>query len=295
MHNTRASRGSPGCIVEPLDRRTLLASPLISVADVAVRERDANQVSYARVTVTLSRKTASEVRVGFTTKPATATAGHDFQAASGTLVIPAGTGSGSIRIKILGDNEIESSEKFYVRLVSPVHATLPESKPYSVVRIVDNDRQQVSVISDNTDKGSSGSQSASGNGLLAASFTTPAAVITLNQVELIMSTFGDGIPSVQLWSDVAGAPGSALTVFTRTSALSSTLAPTTFAIPGGKLLAQNTKYWILLSADTGSFQWSNANSNAGTGTGYTGEWANTFNPSSGWAVSKSLPLQMKVN
>src|SRR4029078_12733839 len=116
MHNTRASRGSPGCIVEPLDRRTLLASPLISVADVAVRERDANQVSYARVTVTLSRKTASEVRVGFTTKPATATAGHDFQAASGTLVIPAGTGSGSIRIKILGDNEIESSEKFYVRL-----------------------------------------------------------------------------------------------------------------------------------------------------------------------------------
>jgi hypothetical protein len=293
MSHTRTRRPAP-CIVEPLDTRTLLASPLINVANVAVRERDAGQVSYARVTVSLDRKATSDVQVRFATKSGTATAGQDFQAASGTLVIPKGTNSGSIRIKILGDTNVEGSEKFYVRLTSAVGATLPSKAPYSIVRIVDNDSQATS-ISDNTDKGSSGSQSASGNGLLAASFTTPSGVISLNQVVLIMSAFNGGIPSVQLWSDVAGQPGTALAEFTRTSVLSSTLSPTTFAIPGGRALSADTKYWIVLAADTGSFQWSNSNTNAGSGSGFTGEWANTFNPSSGWAVSKSLPLQMKVS
>ena len=69
----------------------------------------------------------------------------------------------------------------------------------------------------------------------------------------------------------------------------------TFAIVGGRLLAPNTKYWVVLSADTGSFQWSNANSNSGSGSGFTGEWANTFDINSGWSVSTSLPLQMKVS
>jgi hypothetical protein len=278
-----------------LDPRTLLSSPQISVDNVAVRERNAGQVGYVRVTVSLSEKTSTNVSVGFGTKSGTAMAGHDFQAASGTLVIPAGATHGSIRIKILGDDAVERTEKFYVRLTSATGATLPSKSPYSIVRIVDND-QQAGPLSDNTSAGSLGSQSASGNGILAASFRTPSGnPITLSQVVLIMSSFNQGIPSVDLWSDNGGQPGSSLVNFTPTGGIPSTLGPATFAIPGGRLLAPNTKYWVVLSADTGSFQWSNANSNSGSGSGFTGEWANTFNVSSGWSVSTTLPLQMKVS
>jgi hypothetical protein len=237
------------------------------------------------------------VSVGFSTKTGTATAGTDFQAASGTLVIPAGATHGSIRIKILGDAAVEGTEKFYVRLTTAIGATLPKSSPYSIVRIVDND-QMAGAISDNTPAGSLGSQSVSGNGLLAASFATPSGnPITLNQLVLIMSSsaFNNGIPSVGLWSDNGGQPGSPLASFTPTSTIPATIGPATFAIPGGRLLAPNTKYWVVLSADTGSFQWANANSSAGSGSGFTGEWANTFDLNSGWSVSTSLPLQMKVS
>jgi hypothetical protein len=60
-------------------------------------------------------------------------------------------------------------------------------------------------------------------------------------------------------------------------------------------LAANTKYRVVLSGISGSLNWSNANSNAGAGSRFTGEWANSFSLSSGWSVSKSLPLQMKVS
>jgi hypothetical protein len=290
--NSRSGRDERVSMIEPLEGRTLLSSPLISVANVAVRERDAGQVGYALIKVSLTRKSSSIVRVGFSTKSGTATGGQDFMAASGTLNIPAGSTHGTIRIKILGDDLVEGSEKFYVRLTSAVNATLPASAPYSIVRIVDND---AAVISDNLSNGSSGSQSAGGNGILAASFTTPSSAISVSQVKLLLAAFNPGIPSVALYSDNGGSPGSPIASFTLSSLISSTPTPTSFAIPGRRTLAPNAKYWVVLSADTGSFQWSTSNSSSGSGSGFTGEWANTFDINSGWSVSTSLPLQMQVS
>src|SRR5437764_5898406 len=104
---SRSGRDDRVSVIESLEGRTLLNSPAVSVAKVSVRERGAGQVSYAMVTVSLARKPSAVVRVGFATKSGTATAGSDFVAASGTLSIPAGNTSGTIRIKIIGDAVVE--------------------------------------------------------------------------------------------------------------------------------------------------------------------------------------------
>src|SRR3954447_4152178 len=124
LMTSRSGRNVGVDMIEPLEGRTLLNSPAVSVANVSVRERGAGQVSYALVTISLARKPSAVVRVGFATKSGTATAGSDFVAASGTLSIPVGSTSGTIRIKIIGDAAVEGTEKFYVRLTSAVHATL---------------------------------------------------------------------------------------------------------------------------------------------------------------------------
>jgi hypothetical protein len=135
MIKRELSRVGRVSVIEPLEGRTLLNSPVVSVANAAVRERGSGSVGYALVTVSLAERPSALVKVGFSTKAGTATAGTDFEAATGTLRIPAGQRSGTIRIKIRGDDTIEGTEKFYVRLTSAVHATLPTPGPIAIVRI----------------------------------------------------------------------------------------------------------------------------------------------------------------
>ncbi|MGQ9662986.1 MAG: Calx-beta domain-containing protein [Kiritimatiellia bacterium] len=57
--------------------------------------------------------------------------GNDYQAASGSLTIPAGSPRGTIAVTVNGDDRYEADETFYVNLTSALNATVdyPEGYP----------------------------------------------------------------------------------------------------------------------------------------------------------------------
>jgi large repetitive protein len=93
------------------------------------------------------------VTVGYATANGTATAGSDYQAASGTLTIPAGQTSGTITALVNGDRLVEPSEKtFFVNLSNLNYGGIADGQ--GVGTIVD-DEPRIS-ISDVTRKEGNG-------------------------------------------------------------------------------------------------------------------------------------------
>jgi len=76
-------------------------------------------------TVNLSAVSASPVTVNYQTSDGTATvADNDYQAASNSIVIPAGTPSGTITVNVVGDATVEPNETFHVTLTGATNATV---------------------------------------------------------------------------------------------------------------------------------------------------------------------------
>ncbi len=76
--------------------------------------------------------------VNYATANATATAGSDYTATSGTLSFAAGEISKTITVPVLGDKVVESSETFSLTLSNPSGATLG-SAASATATIIDND------------------------------------------------------------------------------------------------------------------------------------------------------------
>jgi hypothetical protein len=78
----------------------------------------------APFTLTLAQPSGVDLTFHYETADSTATAGTDYQAASGTLTIPAGQTEGTISVPVYGDTLPEPNETFFVSLSSPVDADL---------------------------------------------------------------------------------------------------------------------------------------------------------------------------
>jgi parallel beta-helix repeat protein len=91
----------------------------LSIKSTTVREG-----ATASFTVTLSPAAKTPVTVRYATSAGTATSGKDFTAKSGTLTFAAGVKSKTITVKTLGDALAEATEKFTVKLSSPVGAAI---------------------------------------------------------------------------------------------------------------------------------------------------------------------------
>ncbi len=100
-------------------------APSLSINDVAVTEGNSGTVN-AVFTVTLSAVSGQQVTVNFATSNGTASAGSDYAANSGSLVISAGQASGTITVVVNGDTLFEASETFNVTLSAPANATLAD-------------------------------------------------------------------------------------------------------------------------------------------------------------------------
>src|SRR5204863_3823937 len=97
-------------------------TPTISIADApAVTEGNAGTAP-AAFTVTLSAASNQTVTVAYATGNGTATAGSDYQAASGTLTFAPGETSKTITILVNGDRLPEPNETFYVNLSAATNA-----------------------------------------------------------------------------------------------------------------------------------------------------------------------------
>jgi hypothetical protein len=88
-------------------------------------------------TVTLSAASIQPVTISYATANGSATAGSDYQTASGTLTIPAGQTTGTISVLVNGDTTPEPNESFFVNLTSAEGATIADGQ--GVGTIVDDD------------------------------------------------------------------------------------------------------------------------------------------------------------
>ncbi len=133
------------------------APPALAIDDVAVTEGDAGAVP-AVFAVTLSAPSSFDISVDHATADATATAGVDYIAAAGTVVIPAGSVSGIVAVDVLGDLLDEPDETYFVDLANPVNATLADAQGLGT--ILDDDEVEIAIDDVTVDEGDSGTTDA---------------------------------------------------------------------------------------------------------------------------------------
>lgn len=107
--------------------------PALSLGDQTVREN----AGRATFTVFLSQATDSDVTVEYTTSNGAASAGSDYVAAQGTVLIPAGQTSATFTVDLRDDNAVEGPEDFRVTLSNPLGATL--ARDQATGTIIDDD------------------------------------------------------------------------------------------------------------------------------------------------------------
>ncbi|MBK6998773.1 MAG: DUF4347 domain-containing protein [Rhodoferax sp.] len=99
-------------------------APTISVANVSLAEGSSGSANMT-FTATLSAASGKAITVNYATSDnASATAGGDYTAASGTLNFAAGETTKTFDVPILGDATVEDNETFTVTLSSPSNTTL---------------------------------------------------------------------------------------------------------------------------------------------------------------------------
>jgi pectate lyase len=114
----------------------------LSVDDVTVTEGDAGTTA-ASFTVRLSGASASAVTVGYATANQTATAGSDYQAASGTVSFAPGALTQTVGVNVLGDAAVEPDETFVLGLSGAVGASLADGQ--AVGTISDDDASSLAL------------------------------------------------------------------------------------------------------------------------------------------------------
>jgi hypothetical protein len=107
--------------------------PRISNQNASVNETGVGTTSTATVTVKLSNPSVQTLTVNYATANGTATAGKDYQAASGTLTFAPSEITKTISILTYGDNNFEPNETFFVNLSSPVNGTILVSQATVII------------------------------------------------------------------------------------------------------------------------------------------------------------------
>jgi Calx-beta domain-containing protein/VCBS repeat protein len=101
--------------------------PSIAIHDSTVTEGNAGTVA-ATFTVTLSAASTEAITVIYATGNGTATAGSDYQAASGMLTFAPGETSKTITVLVNGDRLAESNETFNVNLSGATNAVIGDGQ-----------------------------------------------------------------------------------------------------------------------------------------------------------------------
>jgi uncharacterized repeat protein (TIGR01451 family) len=110
--------------------------PSLSINDVTVTEGDSGTLN-ATFTVSLSPVSGQSVTVNYATADATALAGSDYRATTGSLTFPPGSTNQVINVPIVGDLIPEPTETFTVVLSAPVNASIARNPGTGT--ILDND------------------------------------------------------------------------------------------------------------------------------------------------------------
>ena len=113
---------------------------------------------------------------------------------------------------------------------------------------------------------------------------------TLTSITLLMSGSSTGA-RLALFSGDESTPSTEVGVLLSPESITSARGENTFTTPGLTLDA-GVNYWVVLSADSGGFDWAYTDSLTGLGEGYASNWAN--NLGGGWQPFNNEPFQMSV-
>lgn len=130
-----------GVIDENCNATTL---PVLTLRTYPAKEGDVGY-NTLNVTVTLDIPAPLPVTVHYSTMDEDAKAGLDYVATSGTLTIPAGSISGSIPVRIIGDRLRESNERFELVFTNPENVVI-NGDPRNHIMIIDDDKGKVNTI-----------------------------------------------------------------------------------------------------------------------------------------------------
>jgi hypothetical protein len=119
--------------------------PRVAVAPTAVAEGDSGSTPVA-VAVSLSHPSVFPVTVDYATSAGTATAGVDYEPASGTLTFLPGQVAAEIGVAVHGDEMAEADETFQVILSNPEGATIAPGGGQVTVTIIDDDDEVVMLF-----------------------------------------------------------------------------------------------------------------------------------------------------
>jgi hypothetical protein len=97
--------------------------PTLSINNITLTEGN-NGITNATLTVTCAGIATSAITVNYATANSTATAGSDYTATNGILTFYPGTTSQTLTIPIVGDQNVELDESFFVNLSNPNGAIL---------------------------------------------------------------------------------------------------------------------------------------------------------------------------
>ena len=127
------------CTVPPEEDPTVV----IADPDLA-KECEDEEVLF---TVTLSKVSTEVITVNYATQDVSATAGLDYQAASGTLTFQPGETSKIVTISLISDEVSETPELFRVVLTNPIGALLGDAIGEATVQDCDDDPTAVELVS----------------------------------------------------------------------------------------------------------------------------------------------------
>ncbi len=102
----------------------------LNIADIAVTEGEG---ATAVFTVTLDAEVTAPVTVNYATEDDTATAGTDYTAVSGTLLIPHGQTSATISVPILNDDVYNEDRSFTLNLSDAANATIQDGSAHATI------------------------------------------------------------------------------------------------------------------------------------------------------------------
>jgi hypothetical protein len=121
----------------------------LQIGDVTVTEGNTGAV-VAVFTVTLSAASTETVTVAYATGNDTATAGSDYQTASGTLTFAPGETSQTLAVLVNGDRSGEPNETFFVSLSAPTNANIADGQG---VGTITDDEPRISISDVTTAEG----------------------------------------------------------------------------------------------------------------------------------------------
>jgi chitinase len=218
----------------------------ISIAAATTTEITGIGIESMIFTVSLARPATQTVTVAYATSDATATAGSDYTAISGTLTFNIGESTKTIEVPITGSNPL-ADETLTMTLSNPTRAAI--ATPTATGTIIYGGID----LSDDLDEPVLGETMISAGILPAASFNTGSSMAVLSSVTVPLQMYSTGTATLMVYSDETPEPGFLVGTLTSPPTYSTTTHRLTTFQGNDIVLNANSTYWVVIKADTGTF------------------------------------------